>query len=104
MNKIEFQEKIKERLTYLMNLKHLSESQLSKKSNVGQSTINSILNKGRAPRSDILYKLCEGLEISIKDFFDFSPFDKNKTDNEEDLKSYVTELKKQLDEIERKIS
>ena len=51
---------------------------LSEKSGVPQTTLTSIMKKrSTSVKLKTLYAICEGFEISIKDFFDSPLFDRN---------------------------
>lgn len=68
-------ELISERITKLAEAKSLSINKLAIESGLTQSTLAGMLsNPKRVPKADTLYALCEGLGISLMDFFDFPPY------------------------------
>jgi transcriptional regulator with XRE-family HTH domain len=94
---------IKERIDHYLKQKNMTENNLAKVSGITQSTINGIMNKKRIPRIDTIHAICIGLNISVKEFFDFSPFDKTK-ETEVDLKKHLENLKNQIANLEDKIN
>ena len=67
-------EALSRRLCELLAEKNMTAYALYMRSGVSQSTISDIKNKNNAAVNvRILYELCEGLEISLQDFFD-SPY------------------------------
>lgn len=71
------------RIRFLCGEKNITPNGLSYKSGVSQSTIKSILNgESKNPGIATLKKLCDGLDISISDFFDTKEF----RDLEQELK------------------
>ena len=49
----------------------ISSYQIAKKGNVHTSTLNKIFNgTAKDPRLSTVFKICKGLDISLKDFFD----------------------------------
>lgn len=58
-----------ERIKYFMGLKQWSEYKLSLESKVPQSTINSMFKKNNNPSIYTLQSICDGLQISMSDFF-----------------------------------
>lgn len=64
-----------DRIIELLTEKNLTVSGLAYLSGVSESTIKSILNgQSRNPGIVTLKKLCDGLEISVIDFFESSLF------------------------------
>ena len=71
------------RIYDLCNEREITPNALSYLSGVSQSTIKSILNgESKNPGLVTLKKLCDGLDISIVDFFDTSDF----SDLEQEIK------------------
>lgn len=68
-------ELISNRITELADAKSLSINKLAIESGLTQSTLAGMLsNPNRVPKADTLYALCEGLGISLMEFFDFPPY------------------------------
>ena len=57
------------RLAALCEEKHLSAYELSKKSDVGRSTISQLLNGKSLPSLPVLRRLCQGLGITEAEFY-----------------------------------
>lgn len=57
------------RLRQLMKQQHMSEYKMAKASGVPLSTINSLFHKGNCPTLPTLEGLCQGLNITLYDFF-----------------------------------
>jgi len=69
-------EAVKIRLIQLCDYKHITPNGLSYISGVPQSTIKSILNgESKNPGIVTIKKLCDGLEISIVEFFETEMFE-----------------------------
>lgn len=65
------------RLYKLLNDRNISINRLATLSGVRQSTITSLINRPTGvPKADTLRLLCEGLGISVKEFFDFPPYNR----------------------------
>ena len=69
-------EAVKERILELCREKNLSVNKLSNMSGVTQSTVNNIVS-GRNHSATVatIKKLCDGLDITLRDFFDAPVFD-----------------------------
>lgn len=52
----------------------ISINELAKRSRVTQSTLNSIINDKKSPTLKTIEKICNGLGISLHEFFDFPPY------------------------------
>lgn len=68
-------EAIQARIIELAKKNKMTIYALSKKSGVPQSTI-STLTSSKSVGSAIIYGICEGLEITLKEFFDSPLFDR----------------------------
>lgn len=69
------------RLYKLLNDRDMSINRLSQRSGVKQSTISSLIQRPTGvPKADTLRLLCEGLGISVKEFFDFPPYNQRTDD------------------------
>lgn len=85
---MQLHEAVKIRINSLLNEKgYKSLWDLFKISGVPKSTINSLwgTEKSKLPRLNTLLHLCEGLGITLRDFFDDNIFD-DVIDNAEDKK------------------
>lgn len=64
-------EAISKRIAQLLKQKQMTQYKLSMKSGVPQSTLSTIMNcTFPSMKMRIIYEICEGFEIEIKDFFD----------------------------------
>lgn len=62
------------RLYDLMREKNLTVNRISNLAGLTPSTLSSIIARKTVPRIDILHALCDVLDISVRDFFDFPPY------------------------------
>ena len=63
-------EAVSKRISELCNERGMTQYALYKKSGVPQSTLITIINcKFPGMKMRIIYEICEGLEISLKEFF-----------------------------------
>lgn len=62
------------RLYEYMRENNLTLNRVATLSAMAPTTLSNIVNRGSAPRIDTVYKICQGLDISVKDFFDFPPY------------------------------
>ena len=68
-------EAVKERILELCQERNISVNKLSNLSGVTQSTVNNnISGRNNSTTISTIKKLCDGLEISISDFFDCEIF------------------------------
>ena len=68
-------EAVKERILELCNERDISVNKLSSMSGVTQSTVNNIVSgRNRSATVSTIKKLCDGLGITIKDFFNSELF------------------------------
>ncbi|MBP3329878.1 MAG: helix-turn-helix transcriptional regulator [Clostridia bacterium] len=70
-------EAVAKRIKELCNERNMTQYNLSMKSGVPQSTLSTIMSCSfPSMKVRIIYEICEGLEISMKDFFDSPIFDR----------------------------
>ena len=70
-------EAISSRIKQLCKENNMTQYQLSMKSGVPQSSLSTIIQcKFPSMKIRIIYEICEGFEISIKDFFDSPIFER----------------------------
>ncbi|MCD2257392.1 helix-turn-helix transcriptional regulator [Lactobacillus sp. CC-MHH1034] len=62
------------RLYELMRERNLTVNRLANLAGITQSTVSSFIYRKSVPRVDLLHALCNVLGISIRDFFDFPPY------------------------------
>ncbi len=64
------------RINYFMKQKNMNEWKLYKASGVPKQTISAIMNgTHKLPKMDTLLHICEGLGITIREFYNDSIFD-----------------------------
>ncbi len=64
------------RIKQLCNEKHITLNKLSTICGITQSTLNNIMSgRNNSATISTIKKVCDGLEITIKDFFNSSLFD-----------------------------
>lgn len=69
-------EAVIKRLFELCDERHITINKISTISGVTQSTISDIVNRRtKTARVDTIKKLCDGLEITVRQFFDSPLFD-----------------------------
>ena len=74
---MQLNEAVSKRITELCKERGLTQYQLSLKSGVPQSTLSTIISCSfPSMKMRIIYEICEGFEITFKDFFDSPLFDR----------------------------
>lgn len=67
---MELNEAVAKRIAMLCKEKNMTQYQLSMKSGVPQSTLSTIMNcVFPSMKLRIIYEICEGLDISLEEFF-----------------------------------
>ena len=70
-------EAIAKRIRELCEAENITQYGLSQKSGVPQSTLSTIMNcTFPSMKMRIIYEICEGLEITLKEFFDSPLFER----------------------------
>lgn len=65
------EDKVFERIEYLRKTKHFTMYRLAKESDIPYSSLNNIIHRRTCPTIGTLEKICQGLNISLSDFFHF---------------------------------
>ncbi len=60
---------IKQRVRYYMNIKKLNNNKLAKASDLNPSVISSLFTRSGEPEITTLYSICNGLNITLSEFF-----------------------------------
>lgn len=89
-----------ERLYYFLRQKNMTINKLADLTGIRQSTLSNMINRESVPKVDMLYKICEALEISLVDFLDMEPYNKKISAKKIDS-DYLKKLKP--DQIEKLI-
>ena len=67
---------VKQRIFNLCEVRNITINKLGTICGITQSTLNNIMNTGRNnPTISTIAKICDGLEITIREFFDDDMFD-----------------------------
>lgn len=75
---MQLNEAVSKRLTELLSQRNMTQYQLYMKSGVPKSTIGNIINCAYpSMKLRIIHELCQGLEVSITDFFTSPLFEEN---------------------------
>ena len=62
---------VRERIAELCEEKHITINKLANISGITQSTLNNIMSgRNNSPTISTIQKICDGLEITVIDFFD----------------------------------
>lgn len=61
-----------ERIEQLLKFKHWSPYKLAKNSGIPYSSLNNLLNRRTCPSIPTLQKICNGFQISLSEFFEFT--------------------------------
>lgn len=73
---MQLNEAISRRFSQLLSEKNMTQYQLFIKSGVPKSTINNVINCSyETVKLRIIYEMCQGMEISLADFFQSELFD-----------------------------
>lgn len=74
-----FKEAVSKRIIELCNIHNITPNKLAELSAIPSTTFNSLINnKVTNPSSYLIYKICQTLNIEMKDFFDSPLFINNK--------------------------
>lgn len=66
---------VRERIAELCEEKHITINKLANISGITQSTLNNIMSgRNNSTTISTIQKICDGLEITVTDFFDSSLF------------------------------
>ena len=77
-----FKEAISKRIIELCNIHNITPNKLAEISAIPSTTFNSLINNKVAnPSSYLIYKICQTINIEMKDFFDSPLFINNKFDD-----------------------
>ena len=75
---MQLNEAVSKRLVELLSQRNMTQYQLYMKSGVPKSTIGNIINCAYpSMKLRVIHEICQGLQISITDFFESPLFDEN---------------------------
>lgn len=78
MNKMQLNQAVSQRLTDLLKEKNMTQYQLYMKSGLPRSTIGNVVNcLYDSVKLRVIHELCQGLGISINDFFQSPLFEES---------------------------
>ncbi len=87
-----------DRLYYFLRQKNMTINKLADLTGIRQSTLSNMINRESVPKLDMLYKLCEALEVSLVDFLNIPPYnEKNKPAQDQDFLKTLSE--NQIDKL-----
>ena len=79
---MQFKEAVSKRIIELCNIHNITSNKLVELSAIPSTTFNSLINnKVTNPSSYLIYKICQTINIEMKDFFDSPLFINNKFDD-----------------------
>lgn len=79
---MQFKEAVSKRIIELCNMHNITPNKLAELSAIPSTTFNSLINnKVTNPSSYLIYKICQTINIEMKDFFDSPLFINNKFDD-----------------------
>ncbi len=65
---------ILDRLYFFLRKKNLTINRLADLTGIRQSTLSNISTRGSVPKIDMLYKICEALDITLVEFLNIEPY------------------------------
>lgn len=87
-----------DRLYYYLRKKDMTINRLADLTGIRQSTLSSMISRESVPKLDILYKICEALDISLVEFLSIEPYKKNTvTESEQNNLDYLS--KNQIEKL-----
>ncbi|MBM7709505.1 helix-turn-helix domain-containing protein [Enterococcus lemanii] len=87
-----------DRLYYFLRQKNMTINKLADLTGIRQSTLSNMINRESVPKLDMLYKLCEALEVSLVDFLNIPPYnEKKKAAQDQDFLKTLSE--NQIDKL-----
>lgn len=97
---------IKDRLYYFLKEKNLTINRLAQLSNLTQSTLNNIINRGTLPSIGTLRMICEGLEIPVIEFLNIYPYnqlesERNSKNNQIELELQIKKMSQEIEELKK---
>lgn len=79
---LKLNEAVSQRLQELLNQRNMTQYQLNEKSGVPRSSIGNLVNcTYDSTKLRVIHEICQGLEISITEFFDSTLFDEDNLDD-----------------------
>lgn len=85
---------IGEKIVKYMELQHVSQRELARKTGIAQSTISDWKNKGAVPPADKLPQICKVLNIKLSDLYDEKDDIEFIIDIEDELYEFVIRYKR----------
>ena len=75
-DKITVRDAVRQRITGLCEVRGITYNKMATICGLTQSTVNNIINTGsKNPTLSTIAKICDGLDISVREFFDDDLFD-----------------------------
>ncbi|MEY8497596.1 helix-turn-helix domain-containing protein [Enterococcus avium] len=93
-------ELILKRLYFYLRERNMTINKLADVTGIRQSTLSNMVNRKSVPKVDMLFKICEALDISLQEFFDFDPYSKESFNKEQ---STIDSLIKDVENLHTKL-
>ncbi|MHC5217620.1 helix-turn-helix domain-containing protein [Enterococcus sp. LJL128] len=101
MSEYKHNELIAERIQLIATEKNLTINRIATLAGLTTSTVNSVFTgKSKNPTISTIKNVCEALDISVSDFFDFEPYNTTMS-KEETPEEILNQLKSLSSEVER---
>ncbi|MBP1041635.1 helix-turn-helix transcriptional regulator [Vagococcus sp. BWB3-3] len=98
---------VSKRIQELVNQEKITPNRLATLADLTPSTLNSIYTgKSKNPTIKTITNICDALDISVREFFDFPPYNLRPSQTEEspeELMRYLKQLSREIQQIEKKI-
>ncbi|EGO5850661.1 hypothetical protein WMI_01332 [Enterococcus faecalis EnGen0363] len=96
---------IKDRIFYYLKKKDITPNRLAELSGIRQSTLSSMFNRNGVPKVDTIHAICKGLNISVRDFFDFPPYNQKQGESTDaELFEYLENVTEELEAIKQRLA
>ncbi|MBL1224575.1 helix-turn-helix domain-containing protein [Enterococcus sp. BWR-S5] len=99
-------ELIVQRIQYYLDEQNITQNRLAQLAGISQSTLNALMNRSTAiPKVTLIHKICLGLGITVKEFFDFPPYNSiDEEVSEKELGQTLVSIKREIAALEKKLA
>lgn len=101
-------ELISQRIEELTKNKEVSINRIATLGGVNASSVSSIFyGTSKNPTIKTIKAVCDGLDVSVKDFFDFPPYNQRRSESSESIESMkndINKLSSQLEELQKRFA
>lgn len=77
-NTLEARKIVAKNLLNLLNRSGITQTELARRLKLPETSVRSWVNTKKYPQLDTIYKVCDGLDISVKEFFDFPTYNERR--------------------------